>query len=541
MKLTATIRKYLRPPLVLGIAAFVFALLLQEDGHSWGDDFALYVNQARSLVDGDVARVLVDNSFMRDNSPWPYFTAPVYPWGLPIMLAPAIALFGLNWMALKVVVIACLGAFVAVLQVLMEKRLGRINSIAICCLVILSPLYWTWAGTVASDIPSLLFFFGSLVWMDKIRDAGLESGFRWRHSIIMGLLMAWSFSIRRETLVLALALLVLQASLLLQFWKTSKQDRLPLSLLKTLARPYYVALGAVALLQVWLPATLFPERPSGGGWNALWPNFVWYRYVVAEALGIKALGDHPIQFMGSSFLGSLLLAIFVLLVVIGMLSSLIRFQSRDVHLAVALVGTGFAVGIQPFTEYRYVMSVLPLMLYFAVQLFIPRGDVSEAGIASYESDSESVRKPKSASIGGLVAFVLLLAPSFANWDDAVHAFNNHRRKSFVIEGPETPEAQEMFSAVIRCTRGQDVISFAQARTMNLYTKRRAIQGSSIEWVLGRADWVVVTNDDVNYYEPPFNEISAPNYGLTRVWFNDVFSLYKVPTSSSLRYALCAPR
>ena len=57
-------------------------------GHTWGDDFTLYLRQAASLFDGNIGQVIADNHFNVDNAAKPGFSPYVYPWGLPLLLAP---------------------------------------------------------------------------------------------------------------------------------------------------------------------------------------------------------------------------------------------------------------------------------------------------------------------------------------------------------------------------------------------------------------------------------------------------------------------
>lgn len=54
-----------------GLAALALVVLYRsflETGHDWGDDFSLYINQARSLVRGDVPQVIADTRYVLQNS-----------------------------------------------------------------------------------------------------------------------------------------------------------------------------------------------------------------------------------------------------------------------------------------------------------------------------------------------------------------------------------------------------------------------------------------------------------------------------------------
>ena len=89
-------RKLLRGggALVLFSITVTFWRKFQMPGHNPGDDFALYVNQAKSLVQGNVGETLASNHFAVDNSSWHSFSPYSYPWGFPLLLAPMMLIKG---------------------------------------------------------------------------------------------------------------------------------------------------------------------------------------------------------------------------------------------------------------------------------------------------------------------------------------------------------------------------------------------------------------------------------------------------------------
>ena len=71
--------------------------------------------------------------------------------------------------------------------------------------------------------------------------------------------------------------------------------------------------------------------------------------------------------------------------------------------------------------------------------------------------------------------------------------------------------------------------------MNLYTNRRSIQMGNVDLALQRGDWMMVSNDDVDYFEPTVNEQNYRDYGLAKVWLNEEFTLYRIgPARGDLR-------
>ncbi len=86
---------------ILAGLSFCFGLLYLETGQEWGDDFALYLSQAKALKDGNVSQLLEYNKWSMDNSEGmigPY----LYPVGLPILEWVYLKFFPFSWVGLKV-------------------------------------------------------------------------------------------------------------------------------------------------------------------------------------------------------------------------------------------------------------------------------------------------------------------------------------------------------------------------------------------------------------------------------------------------------
>jgi hypothetical protein len=79
--------------ILLVSSALSFALL--TDGHAWGDDFAAYLMQGWSLLQGTTEEFVRRNTFtVRNSTPVP---GPIaYPWGYPLLLAPVLGFLGVN-------------------------------------------------------------------------------------------------------------------------------------------------------------------------------------------------------------------------------------------------------------------------------------------------------------------------------------------------------------------------------------------------------------------------------------------------------------
>ena len=97
---------------LVGAAGVLSVATLTRD-HDWGGDFAGYIMQAASIVDGttgdliDATRLTMDQSTRR-------FGPVTFGWGFPLLLAPA-AHFGMDLLALKSVGVCSLLLFLVLL------------------------------------------------------------------------------------------------------------------------------------------------------------------------------------------------------------------------------------------------------------------------------------------------------------------------------------------------------------------------------------------------------------------------------------------
>ena len=100
------------------------ATALHRHGHAQGDDFALYLRQARSIFDGDIGGVIDDNRFGVLNSDTAF--SPIgYPWVWPLVLSPFVHFWGLDYDRLKLVTVAMFCAWLVLLFGIVRRRLGR--------------------------------------------------------------------------------------------------------------------------------------------------------------------------------------------------------------------------------------------------------------------------------------------------------------------------------------------------------------------------------------------------------------------------------
>ena len=513
-RLPAPVRHLALPvTLVVGIA--VVTLINHFSGHDWGDDFALYLRQAKALAIGNVGEVVSDNRFAIENSAWSTFSPYTYPWGWPLVLAPLYAVFGLDYEVFKFVEVLAFCLFLLTFFALVRPRAGAIVATLLTTLIGLSPIYIGGTGAVLSDIPYLGLVGLSLWWIDRVRTAGLLAAPR-NHLVAIGLLLAFTYNVRREgvTLVIALAALHL-ATWAGAAWRARSIRIWGRPEWRKVSVPYAsFALAAIGFHLV-LPTVLLPSAP-GTGLSNISARLTYYREIFAQQIGLQDPGS-PLSLFGSEQAAHRVLVVLVILGVLGMVARLLTETQSDVHLAAFLGCSSLLMLVSPYQEGRYLYTITPLLMYFAYQA-IP-------AVAGRPATGGSV-----ARASAVLPAVALAGFVGLNIADTVRSTRYHLDYSYVVHGPESPDAQQMFAAVKERTRADDVILFFRSRAMTLYSDRRSVMGSDLELLLPRSDWYVMAKDST-YSQKLLTDDEAAAYGLTKVWENEGWVMWRVPPSS----------
>src|SRR5215211_7823026 len=135
-------------------------------GHEWGDDFASYIMQAKSVVNGTTSEFVEHNSFTIFQSS--IQIGPIaYPWGYPLILTPAYIIKGINPLALKLPGLFFYAGFLVCLYLLLTTRLTETESLLIVALFAFNPLLLQFLDQILSDIPFLFFSTLSLLLMTR--------------------------------------------------------------------------------------------------------------------------------------------------------------------------------------------------------------------------------------------------------------------------------------------------------------------------------------------------------------------------------------
>ena len=511
----ATLRRYLPPVVLVAVIGWI-ATVHHLPGVDWGDDFALYMRQAKGLAMGNIGEVVGANRFAVENSGWSTFSPYSYPWGWPLLVAPVYALYGLNYEAIKVLEVAAFGIFLLCFFALVRRRAGVLGATLLTLLIGLSPSFVGATDTVLSDIPFLCFVGVTLWWLDRCRQRGIleESP---RRLVILGLLLAYTCNIRREGISLLVALVAVHVAVIagkaLRVQADQTREALREVDWRRVALPYLTFAGAAVAFHLLLPTVLRPVS-TGTGLSNIPHRFKWHQDILAEHVGLKDFG-YPIQLMGSERAGRNALTLLMILAVVGMVARLLTRHQEDLALAAYLTSATLVVLVSPFQEGRYLFTITPLLVYFAYQA-IPT--IVELLAPASRRLIRLAVLPAAVAVGGL---------ALLNAGDTKHAIDYRRLYKPVVNGPESPDATQMFAAVKTLTRGDDVILFFRARAMTLYTDRLAVQGSNLDQLLPRSDWYVMAKGS-SYSQTPLTDDEGAARGLTKAWENTLWVIWRVP-------------
>jgi len=140
--------------ILLGVTAVIIFCTL-TNGHNWGDDFAGYILQAKSITQLDPRGFIDANSFTVKNSSYDF--GPIaYPWGFPVLLAPFYAVFGLNIIGLKLLGVISFLIFIILIWLGFRKYHSPVWLFCLVCLFALNPTLLSFTDQILSDFPFLL-------------------------------------------------------------------------------------------------------------------------------------------------------------------------------------------------------------------------------------------------------------------------------------------------------------------------------------------------------------------------------------------------
>src|SRR5260370_12091737 len=154
------------PPLALTRRDLIAVLLLilftaaldlgsLRAGHSWGDDFAMYLHHAKNLAEGVpyTATGYIYNPECADVGP------RAYPPMTAILYAPVYRMFGLDLQAFKIEGLLCLLIALVPIYLVCRQELPIPWAVAVSAAFSFNQFVWSFRDRLGSELPFVLFFW----------------------------------------------------------------------------------------------------------------------------------------------------------------------------------------------------------------------------------------------------------------------------------------------------------------------------------------------------------------------------------------------
>jgi hypothetical protein len=450
---TITAMNKIRDPFLVVVLLVSLALGVSTltRGHEWGDDWASYVMQAQSILNGNMDEFIERNSFTIFESS--VQIGPVaYPWGYPLTLAPVLLLRGVHPLTLKLPGLFFFAGFLVCFYLLTETRLSRAERLLLLSLFAFSPVLIKSTDYVISDIPFLFSVFLTL-WL--MENAEVRAG-KWSQ-VLVGAGIFLSFFFRTTGFVLLASYLAWQG------WRFLSDRTRRKEILTGAA----VVSGVFVLL--WLISSLiFPggqgsyfRQLAGLTFDTLQSNLINYFYLFVQFFDPNAAA-------GWTYLYYFLFAFF--------LAGVWMRRHADRLLIIFFIFY-FAVMIlwPEWQGIRFIFPLIPLLIYFAFQ-----------GMLGAVAKLPGRYFPIGRTLHALFWVALTGIFLFTSANHAYANLVNNRR----INGPFESFSMEMYEYVRENTPADSVMVFFKPRALRLFTNRDAIMSIECDRLL-LGDYVIL--------------------------------------------------
>lgn len=521
---------------VVATSAYI-AVSLHRRGHTTGDDYALYLRQAQSLFEGNIGQVISDNRLLWANSTG--VTPQMYPWGFPVLLAPFVRAFGLDYSKLKLVEVACFCVWLVLFHGIVRRRTDRIVALAVTALFATAPIYLLHTDQLLTEFPHMMAVAVVIWWLDRVLLQHRLTRAPMSDLVVLGLLMMVAYNFRRESVVF---LAVIAAAQLVDVlgershaidrgqpspWR---RGRNPLGALpwKTLSIPYLSFAAGCAFAQFVLPSTLVPDNGNSR-------RFILERLFDIEdpracpnprdlATRPKSCGDYPWHLLQQ--LGLTERPVYGLIIIglafAGAVIACAKSPRLNVPLVALMATTMLVIGTHFRMVSRYYFQVTPLVVLFVAILLV----TAAREIANLiDNRSATIRRCLVAL--ALAPILWLTATHLWSIPSKVDAAARYNDGGNIQSGPTNPRITASFDMVLEHTRPDDIVVVRRARTLTLYTDRRALQLTSIDRMSELGDWFLQYKPE-NYSQPVASPEELRALGYELVDEDDSWRLWRIP-------------
>jgi hypothetical protein len=470
-----------------GVILFLISLLNLRATHNWGGDFSMYIHQAKNMIEGSAQ---TQNGYLYSTFT-SYHGPQAYPVGLPLLLAPVYALFGNSIFHFEWVI--AISAFL--FSLLTWRYLSQITKntfvgLTLTLLIALNPWFIEFKGNILSDIPFSAFVIGIILL------ANSKNKIDAKRAAVLGLLTGYALLIRSAGVALLGAFGLF---FLLSFIKRDRENTVPL---KSASIFFVSSIGLFWLFQYFL----FPA-PSVSSYSDSFDIFGMLRMVSKNADYYIQTTRDIIPNAGPVIFQTLLYFFLVVGIVSGFfIQSRKEFRFSECFALAYLSLLLLWPGLQGF---RLLLPIAPLGLGYAFTALNTVCPTWTTGMGG----------KRSASIALAVTLLVFAHP----------VIETQKRRTTLVDGPQTPEAQEVFAFIRDQLPKEANITFHNPRVLALYSERNAIADPfgtpeneiTRHFEKMRANYFLI---DRRFTEDTVK--SAINLAGTPVFENSRFELYK---------------
>ena len=421
-------------PLAIVVLVFSFYVLTIRGGHPWGDDFAMYIHEAKNLAE----HTPLSQTGYIYNPQRPMVGPKLYPPVFPALLVPAYWIGRPdNLRPMKLEMTVFLVATLFVLWKGLGRDLSPFQRAAMLAIIGFNPLFWDYKDYVMSDVPFTFLLYLTLATAEKVRtdsasasDRGnlLKSGGLWS---LLGL--AALIYLCYGTRTIAITVIATLALIGVLYWKRGGRRLLAaasLGLVLCMAQAKFLGTDASYLDQLKLPLPALVHDVLANIREYWWTLAIFWDNPYSRACRL------------------IILVIVSALALLGYLHRL-RNAPRSYELFFPLYLATVLLWPTP-DGFRYLMPILPLYVSYFLE-------GAEMVVASMRV------KRRSMILAPLLALIF------------VSYVAEYTRADFgpFREGITKKETVELFSFVKANTRATDIFIFAKPRALSLYTDRAA--------------------------------------------------------------------
>ncbi|HXF85873.1 MAG TPA: glycosyltransferase family 39 protein [Anaerolineales bacterium] len=480
-------RKLIHPLFFIVLISFALSVGTLRRGHEWGDDFAWYILQAQSIVNGAVDEFMETSEFINTQSTM-HLGPLAYPWGYPLILVPFYAIWGISPLALKIPSVLFYMGFLVCLYFWMNTRFTRTESLLAVSLFAFNPMLILFEDQILSDIPFLFFSTLSLLLMTVGE----------RRNIFHGLLIG--VSVFFTTFLRATGILLLGSFLILEFfqlWRHRRERETVLSIL----RSSFVICSTFAVLFV-AAMLLFPS--GGESYLAQYSTTSLQQMYGFAIAYFKIFG----RFFGEGE-GWLYLYYFVF---IFFLLGVWKNRREGVFFIVFFVLWMLVHIPYPYWQGpRYIFPLLPIFIYFAFEGM-------KLVVAMLPRNYASVGR------GIFFGFWVLMAGVFL-FQSGINAYEN-LRSGRQINGPFDPYSIQVYEYIKEKTPPESIVIFFKPRAMRLMTGHLSLMIYECEEI-HKGDYLVLSKKVGETGQIPPERIASCGLPLNEVLENRRFIVYEI--------------